>query len=279
MDQTTVKNDDIDLLQFFKQIISFISRYWKLIFGFAFVGLLLGILSFLTAPKLYPSSLIVHSALYTNQEQIHIIKNWSALLKAGEYESMARSWNCSVEMVKKVKKLSAEEIMKAMVQNNPNGFKLEVLVTDPAVLDSLETSIVWGLENNTYIRERIAVKRFNYQEMIKKVNDEIEKLDSTKTVVDNLMRTAGANTPSLILDVSGINTQLISLHEKLLHYQEELKFVNPVHVLQSFSKFTKPKSPVLVKSLGIGIVAGSFIGFLLALFSYIRTKLRSRRMA
>jgi len=276
MSQTIIKDEEVDLFHFFAEVAAFIKRYWKLVIGFAFLGLLLGILIYWRSPKLYPSSMIVHSALYTNQEQIHIIGNWSALLKSGEFETIAQSWNCNPQLVQKVKKITAEEIMKAMVQNNPNGFKLDVLVTDPGVLDSLQNSIVWGLENNTYIRDRIAVKRANYQEMIRKVSDEIQKLDSTKAVVDNLMRTKGTTQSSVIIDASDINTQLISLHEKLLGYQEELKFVNPVHVLQSFSKFTRPESPVLIKQAGIGFVAGGFIGFLIALFIYIRRKLASR---
>ena len=79
-----------------------------------------------------------------------------------------------------------------------------------------------------------------------------------------------------MLDVSGINAQWIGLNEKLLALQEELRFVNAVQVLQSFNKISKPESPKLLKSLFFGVLAGGFIGYIIALIRYLLGKLKER---
>ena len=66
---------------------------------------------------------------------------------------------------------------------------------------------------------------------------------------------------------------MISLNEKLLTYQDELKFAHAVEVFHKFEKFEKPLSPKLFKLLVLGFIAGFAIGYLLSVFSYLKKKI------
>jgi hypothetical protein len=268
-------NDEVDLMYLLSKTLYFFRRFGRIIFGSSLIGLCLSILFYWLSPKLYSSNLILQSTLYSNEEQSQIIKNWSALLNDNEHEILSQLLNCSPQLIKKLKSLSSDQIQKSASQT-PNGFIVKVLITDNLILDSLQKSIVYGLENNNYIRERTIIRKANFIEMIHRVRTEIHKLDSTKALIENVINNKIRNTSPVIIDISSINTQLIQLNEKLLSYQEELKFVNPIHVLQNFTKFNRPKSPRLLKCILIGLFLGAFLGSMISLYLYLLNKLRSQ---
>lgn len=268
--------DDLDLLLLIERSIQFFRKYrWVFIIAIA-GGLSLGIFAYMALPKIYQSRLIIHSFTLTNQEYIQIMENWNALLKKKEYAMLAKDLNCREDILSHVKQMKAEEIQKVFTSSNPNGFTIKVNVTDNAVLDDLQSAIVYGFGNSEYIKERLAVKRANLKELIEKTSSEIQKLDSTKKMVENIIGGKGKSSSSLIIDGSSINRQLIEMNEKLLAYKEELKFSNAVQVLQSFSKFRQPADPKLVSWLVIGQLLFLPLAYVYALFSSISEKLKIR---
>jgi len=265
-------NDDFDLMILLERIFSFSRRYGWSIVLFTVTGMLLGILLYKTAPRQYQSTLLLHSSTLTNTEQINIIENWNALLKDGEYEALGQRLHCDPQMLKKVAKISATEIQKLYIPNNPNGFVVTAIVKDNAVLDSLAAGIIYGFENSDFIKAKLASRRAILAELIGKVKSEIAKLDSTKRNIENSIGGNGPHTSSFIVDVSSITSQVIGLNEKLLGYQDELKFSAGVLVFHKFEKFTKPVSPKLLKLAVLGAAGGFFIGYLLSVFFYLRKR-------
>lgn len=274
--QVATRSDEFDLLALFERFIIFFRRFGKTIIIFGAIGLLLGILSYVTMPKQFGSKLILHSSVLTNAEQIQIIETWQDLLRKQEYELLAAQFNIDPAVLRKTNKIEAEEIQKLYIQDNPNGFTVKVLVRDTSILDELQKGIVHGLQNSDYIKDRIAVRKSNLTQLIKKVQIEIATLDSTKRDVEGIISSRTKNTSTLMIDVTGIHAQLVSLNEKLLSFQETLRFVDAVQVLQNFNRFRKPEKPKLVKSIALGLLAGLFIGYFVALYQSIKQKLKLR---
>ena len=270
-------SDELDPVNLIEKAFAFLQHFGKPIFILAFAGLVFGLLRYFTSPKLYSSRLLLHSVVLTNQEEIEMIDNWKDLLGKGEYAALATTMNCEVQLVKKLKKISAEEIQKLYIQNNPNGFAVDVLVTDTSVLDELQQAIIKGLDNSDYVKERIASRIARYQEMIKTIKEEIGKLEITKTTVDSLIKHAGSTSSSMLVDISSLNSQWIGLTEKLISYKDELKFVNAVQVLQSFKKTEKPVSPGFLRSVVFGIFGGAFLGYLISLFLFVKYRMKMRK--
>lgn len=273
------KSDDLDLITLAERIFSFCKKYGKLIIISSVAGMLIGLIFYTILPKRYSSTLLLHSFTLTNTEHINIIDNWNDLLKKSEYEALSKEFNCDPTMLKKVNKIAASEIQKLYIQNNPNGFMVEAVVTDTAVLDPLQKGIVYGLENGEYLKAKLESRRSNLRQLIEKVKSEISKLDSTKKDIESSIRNTNRSTSSYIIDVSGITGQMIGLNEKLLGYQEDLRFTRAVQVLHNFAKFKKPQSPKLFKLMVLGLFAGFCIGYIISVYRYIRGKIKQRNNA
>lgn len=268
--------EDIDLLLLAERIILFFSRYkWVYLIAIA-GGLALGSYFYFSLDRIYRSRLVVHSFLLTNQEQIQIVNNWNDLLTKKEYTLLAEIFHSPADILHRLKTIKAEEIQKVYTAANPNGFIIEVNVTDNAILPALEKGIVYGFENIGYVKEKLDVKKANYRELITTTSREIQQMDSTKRVMENIMDGRGKASSPLIIDGSSINNELIAMSEKLLSYKEGLQFTNAVQVFQSFSPFKKPAGPKLLPWLFIGLVLTLSLAFVYTVLSSIRRRLKKQ---
>ena len=268
--------DELDLIVVVERMVAFFNRFFYILIIFPTIGLIAAFLLFLSTQRKYTSELVLHSAILTNLENIQIIENWKTLLRKKEYNTLAGIWNCNPDLVKKVEKITAEEIQKLYVQENPHGFIVQVTVEDTSILDNLQHGIVYGLENTEYVKERLITKRANLIELIEKVKGEIAKLDSTKLAVENILNNKNKSSSSLFVDITSINSGIINLNEKLLDYQEKLKFASATQVLQKFNKFSNPESRNGQLLLLVGAITGLVIGYLISLIIVVRRKLIER---
>ncbi|MGZ5190498.1 MAG: hypothetical protein ACXWCZ_05725 [Flavisolibacter sp.] len=273
------QSDELDLLHLIEKGSEFFKSFGRLIFLYTLIGLSIFLLFYFISPKKYNSRVIMHSKIVTNQEQIEIIETWKSLLKKGEKTLLASQMNIDINVIKKLKDIKAEEVQKLNSPDNPNGFMVDVLVTDTSIFDEIEKGILYGLQNNEYVSERVTTRKATLNQLIEKVKIEIARLDQTKVNVEKMLSSPGFNGSSMMIDVSGIHTQWVALNEKLHSFQDELKFANSVQVVKKFNKVTKPDEPKLVKSIVFGLFVGAFIGYIVALIIYIRRKIKSRYAA
>jgi hypothetical protein len=269
--------EDIDLLRLLERAILFFKRFKWFFAGALLAGVISGWFFYrFRIPVTYKSRAVFHSFILTNPEQIQIVNNWNRQLKQKEYKTLSAALGCDEKLLVQTKELWAKEIQQAFTPNNPNGFTIDVIVTNNNVLDSLQKAIIYGFENGNYVKERLATKRESLKELIEKTTAEIQKLDSTKKEVENIIAGNGHASSSLIVDASSINRQLIEMNEKLLNYKESLEFTNAVQVLQGFSQFSQPDGPHLLPWLIIGVFFFMALAWVYAVISNINRKLKQR---
>lgn len=271
---TELHHDDIDLIVLLQRGILFFKNHKWIFIAATATGLLLGFLRYHSLPPIYQSRLILQSTILSNPNAIQIVTNWNALLKSREYTELAATFKCSADMLYKVKEIKAEEILKIFTPTNPNGFTIDARVTDISILDDLQKGIVNGFDNSESVKDRLTAKRNRLLELIDKTSDEIQRLDSTKKTIGNIL--TGKSAGALIIDASGISRQLIEMNEKHLFYKEELKFATAIQVLQNFSKFKKPIGPSLFVWLFLGLAFCLFIAFIYVVFSSVNQKLKKQ---
>ncbi|MHA4808703.1 hypothetical protein ACX0G9_11385 [Flavitalea flava] len=275
MIKTTGSNtnaDDLDLWALISNAVSFFRRYGIILLIAGLSGLVAGIVIYSALPKVYSSKLILESTLLSNLEEIQLVNSWNDLLNKDGYSILAENFNCDPHVVEKVNKITAEQIQKGTNNDNSSGFIIEVFIRDTTLLEELQKGLVYGLENSEYVSQRIGIKRKNLEQLIISVNQERIKLDSIKSNVEDILRNKKKNNSSLMIDVSGISSQMILLQEKSLTYQENLKFIDPVRVLQKFVKFRHPKQPKLINLALFGLIGGLGIGYLFAFYKIFRRK-------
>ena len=268
--------DDIDLLALIERSVLFFRKFRWLFFIAVIAGLLAGFLTWRVLPTVYKSRMIVHSFTLSNQDYIQVIDNWNSALRKGEHEQLATSFGLSRSVIGNVKQMKGNEIQKVFTAANPNGFYIDVYVTDNTIFGELQGGILRGFENIDFIRRQLAIKKDNLEKLIIEVQKEIHKLDSTKSRIESMLNGKGNYSSSLIIDISGVNRQLIEMNEKLLGYKQDLQFTNAVQVLQDFTPYSRPAGPRLLVWLGLGLIAALCIAYLLALYLSIRAKLKAR---
>jgi hypothetical protein len=267
-------SDDVDLVALLQKASLHFKRFGLAYMVAVFVGVLIGISLYFYFPKLYKSRMVLRPAYLTNGEHIQIIDNWDELIKRKESAGLSQLLNCDEKVISKLASIEAADIVKVFTPNNPNGFYVDVKVTDNSILPALQQAIVYGLNNSEFVKEKVLVRRENLKSMIIDVTNEIAKLDSTKTNVDDIITNKEKNSSSLMIDVSGLHRQMIELDEKLLGYKEELKFLNGVYVLQGFSRFDKPVSISLKVLIVLGLIFCLVITYVYTLIVLVKERMR-----
>jgi len=276
--QRTNSEDEVDLISLLERAVLYFRRFRLLFVAATITGILLGSLVYFISPKIYKSRMILHSSYLTNMEQIEIIDYWNELLKRSERGTLAQILGCNGPVMDNLVSCEAAEILKNYSATNPNGFYLDVKVKNNSILPELQKAIVNGLNNTELVKQKLATKRANYKELIDKVAIEIGKLDSTKADIERIVSNREKNSSALMLDVSGVNKQLIDMNEKLLGYQEELKFSSGVQVVQGFLPFSTPVSISLKVFIILGLIVCLAIAYIVTLVIFVNDRLKKRRV-
>jgi hypothetical protein len=265
--------DELDVVALLQNALSFFRHYGKLLLIVALLGMLAGGLRFLTTPNLYSSSLVLKPTLLSDPEQLELINSWSTLLKKRELKVLAREFHVEESLFKKVISITTEELQKSVSPNNFTAFTLTVLVTDTAVLQPLQKGIIYALDNSEYVKDKLAARKNILRTMIQTVQQEITRLSAMQAVIESSLQQTNSNGSRFLLSVSDISSQLATMQEKKLNYEENLSFASAVYVLQNFYTPSKPTHPQLIKLLVIGFAGGLFLGGAIAFYLYIRRKL------
>ena len=271
-----ISEDEVDLFILLDKVIRFIKRFGFLILIAGGLGLIAALGFYYLAPKKYSSRLILRPSTLTNLEYMQIVNTWNDLLYSKDYDLLAASMNIEPRILHNVNTLSADEIQKLYVEKNPYGFIVHVNTSDTSILNTLQSGIVYGLENNEYVKQRVAYKRESLQQLIGNISNEIKALDSTKREVEKLLNTTNGNSNSLIVDISNINSAKVELNEKLSEYEEELRFTSAVHVIQQLNHLKKSERLKLRYLLPAGLIGGTFIGILIASILLLIGKFKKR---
>jgi hypothetical protein len=277
--QRVTSEDEVDLISLLERAALFFRRFRLLFIAAAIIGILLGCVVYFISPKIYKSRMILHSSYLTNMEQIEIIDYWNELLKRNEKGTLAQILGCDGPMVNDLVSCEAAEILKNYSATNPNGFYVDVKVKNNSILPGLQMALVNGLNNTEFLKQKLTVKRANLKQLIDKVAIEVDKLDSTKSSIEKIVSNREKNSSALMIDVTGVNRQLVDMNEKLLGYQEELKFLSGVQVVQGFLPFNTPVSISLKVLVILGLIVCLSLAYLATLVIFVNDRLKKRRVA
>lgn len=265
--------DELDVVALLKNALAFFSQYGKLLIIVAFTGMLAGGIRFYSASKLYSSSLVLKPSMLSDPEQLELINSWAALLKKRELPVLAHEFHVEESLLKKVISITTEELQKSVNTNNFTAFTVTVLVTDTAILKPLQKGILYALDNSEYVKEKLAARKNILRTMIQTVQQEMTRLTSIQAAVETSLQQNNSSGSRFLVSVSDISSQLATLQEKKLNYEENLLFTSAVYVLQNFYVPAKPAHPQLIKLLVIGFGSGLFLGCAIACFLYLKRKL------
>jgi hypothetical protein len=271
----TGQDDEVDLVLIVTQIIHFFNRNLKVFFLFITIGLLAGTTAFFLLPKVYKVSMLADSRILKGEEVAAVVDSWLVLIKKNEHNLLAKKLNISSEDAANIKYIEAEESKKVYADKARSAFLIKLELFDNSSLDSVQSGIIYGLKNSSYIRRRVETQRENLELLKDKISNEIEELNSVKLALRNLLKSGSNNSNPFLTDPGTINLQIVSLYERNLQIAENLKFIDEIQIIEGFTKYSKPDSPKLIICLIGGLAVGIMLAFIYILLKKIQANLQA----
>jgi len=142
-----------------------------------------------------------------------------------------------------------------------------VRVFSNTILPDLQDGIVRYIGQNDFAKVRTEEKRRFYNELIAKVDEEIQKLEGVKQKIsDGAYRSSNG---VVMMNPSDPYTETVALFRDKLAYEELLRLVNSVQVVEGFSALNRHVSPKLSLLLPAGLLAGLILAFLILGLRYV----------
>lgn len=262
-------NDDLDLLLILAIAGRFLKKNGRNLLLSAVAGLFCGLILYFSLPKFYTSKLLLESQVLNNTETKAVIENWNGMLRPSGYPYLMKEFECDRGLLANTANLSAEPLNP---QNETQaGIILTVSVRDTSKLAALQTALLNGFRDNDYISRRVELHRKGVIDEMKKAEEEMNKLDSTKQFIEGTVESVRKDKSPLILDISEISAQKIKLIETKAGLEERLEFIDGVLLIQGFSAAAGPK-PGMMAFLSVGFLAGFLISYFLIVFQTLKNR-------
>ncbi len=253
-------DDEIDLGDLLFGILAVLRANFKLIIVFVFIGLLVSTFLYINADRTYKSGMILSTGMLSVENGGSLIKTMDQLIQQGNDKQIARLLELPHETIEKLISMTvATETQENVGELRANIFKIEVTVLDNDILPLLENGIINYLEKNPYVRKRIEIKKGNLEALIKHVHQERLEIDSVRQNLTGSMVAKGDGLNVIMIDPANMYAGSIAMFEKELELRRELMLIDNIQVIEGFTVFEKPVTPLFRL-----LLAGPVIGLLLA---------------
>lgn len=280
-------------------------RYAKLILACMLIGAGIGYLGYLSFEPYFASELTLSSRYYSSEMLKSAVEELNQLAGEGNQRILARKLNITPEQAATIRTFEVkpvtttkeiievenllqqitantqltedqlEEIRKRLLANF-NSFKLIATFYNVSVLDPLEEGIVSYLEDNDYIRRRVAVEQENLLVLRNKILREQERLERLKTlqteVYGKLAETGQAGSNTVILNASEKNNDPRIVFQEDLLFSKELQRTNEklelnrgLEIVSGFTPYGAHASLSLKGQLIFGALIGIGVAYLIIL--------------
>ena len=271
-------DDEIDLKDLLKKIVHALERGLKIILLSVLLGAILGVAYYLRGNVTYQSSMVLRSNILVLPNIEVIIDPIKQLLDEGNKKLLSQNLNLDEDALDALTGLEVESVFEKESDNKEEEasyFEITATVSDNAILPALQKGIIAYLQNNDFVKRRVAIKEESLKTLIEKVDNELKEIELLKKrVEDGSVLTAGGSNV-VLMEPSNLYQQSLAMAEKKQKYVEELALVESIQVVKDFTPFSKPSSPSWVLCLVVGLAGGLIIGFALLFFKELGRYVRS----
>jgi hypothetical protein len=263
------KTDDLDMVPMLLKAIVFFRRFRTRIIIASLLGMVVGGFVYYVMPRGFKAKMVFQSSILSNGQGLRVITDWADLLSRNNQRIAAQTFNMTEDEIGKVHDIVAE-----LIPGNEDigGLTIEVDISDTTVLPALQTGMLYALNNNPYIKQRIEIKRKNVQDILSQAQGELRRLDSVKPYLQGLAGGEKDAGGKVILDVSNLSLQRMTAEDRIGAALEKLHFLAGAYILQGFivSKSGKPvPAPVLPL---LGLILGFLISYGSAAYTVFKEK-------
>lgn len=267
-------NDEIDLKDLLKKTIRALERGTITIILSVLLGAILGLAYFFYSSTTYSSSMVISSDILVLSNIQALFDPFEDLIGDKDSTTIADRLNINKEDAAKIKKFEVEAIFGS---ENTGNCEIIVTVTDISVLPQLEEGILNFLENNKFVKRRVALREEKYNALLEKIDNDIKGIDSLKTKVQgsNLFGASTMGSNVLMMEPANLFRVSLEMAERRQDLLGQLALNDSIELFRGFTPSSKPSSPSWILCLVGGLVGGLIIGFTILFFKEIDRYVRS----
>ncbi len=275
-------SDEIDLLSIFRfinrQISSVKNKIKNLIYAIisnlitvislVFLGLGLGYLSYTTTKPYYSSSMTLVLSDIRNDFVEDQLDKLSVLIAEDNFEAVAERLDITPDAAREIKQMNFSNLDQDRVEEDSvltgSPFRIELLLYDNKLFDSMEPALANFLENNRYFSKQKRIRQRQVESLISKYKNEIASIDSIKTGVASPRGPVNGFVYGEPVDPTNLYKESISMYQQQVQLEAELDQLDNIQVVTGFSPRSIPTGPNLLKFLAIGGFAAFLVGLVVA---------------
>ncbi len=281
----------MEIFELLKSVVKFWQKQWKLVFVFAFSGLVLGYVYDLVKKPYYESSAIVTSGLsyfegiidpselvYPIIDQkiaIDMVNAIGDIVKSSENEILASKLMISLDVAATIKLIEAEQLYELDLENRRqklSQFSITIRVSDNASIPLVQQGIYDYFTKNAYTNKNYTLFKNQVPSLIFHLEQEIEDLQEYRKELKGKAN-AGMSSISIANNRSEVmQNQIVQLYEKKQDLERDLKLLAPLSYVSEFPVYENPNNRMLLRMLVLGILF-FLIGFFYAIIKEVKISL------
>lgn len=270
--------DEIDLLDLGIKVVGFFRKiFWQLVIAAA-LGAGLGFGFFSLVPKQYESKMLVQSnkltfslgkSLVDDLNQLAGEKSWDTLgVKLGLSSTYARK-------IISIQLKSPIERAEQMKEVEKNSFEILLRTDDLKSFVVIQKGIERYLRDNPFSLHFEKMKKEYYEAVITQYDEQISRMKKQQEQFEAGKLYSRGKEPNYYFDPSVFSSRILNCELDKLKYQDSIKLIKRLTVINGFVPFQKPVFPKLRQSVVVGAAVGVVVVLAIALLRRLNKALKS----
>ncbi|MEO1653426.1 MAG: hypothetical protein AAFU64_07775, partial [Bacteroidota bacterium] len=271
---------EIDLVVVLANLVAIAQKRLLLLFIFVALGIGFAYLAYLNNKPVFTTQMVLESRVINYADVNTLLEIQQALVNEENYPQLAQNFQVGLDQAKQIEGIKTINISIKETGRSDKDFIVEskfiiqLRVHQNKALDTLQKGIIQFLENNPYVKTRLAFNREQIQLKIKKIDAELATLDQLKASIQEAIKNPG-NQPVYFTDLGELYQQSVELYEKKIDYETTLKFVDRFHLVEGFTEFAQPTSLGPLGTLIFAAFASILLWILLVTFLEVRLLIKT----
>lgn len=269
---------DLDVIRLISSLAWAIKRNLLLIIVLTGVGILVGLGFSLMVKKQYESRMLLSSEVLPYPNLEGILGTIDDLLKERNYEELKKRLKLDSSILASVNSLETKLLIENE-NNEANGIEyvsVRIRTFDTKALAPFQKALINYLHSNDYVKARVQQNRDFYVTLIKEVNKEIQSLEELKKNISSgaFFEVAKGN---IIFDPTTVNSKILDLAKTKIEYENKLKVVESIHVIEGFAPYKKPVTGRKLQSTFLGGLSGLMLAATIIAMQSLATWVRNNQ--
>lgn len=213
------KQKEIDLVELYIRVTSFIKRRYLLILGITLLGIGLGLVRHYTSPPRYRVIMIASSEILDKQYVYELASPLEMYVDQRQYKDLATYLGCNVKTVSSIKNMELDSTLLHSV-------KLTMIFSDSSTIKDFREAVINFYNKQKFITALYESEKQALNDFVKTIDEEIAELNAFQSKM--LKTESTGDGVNIYPSVAGSHEELVNLYEKRYILRGKFMQVQPI---------------------------------------------------